>query len=144
MAELENGVTVSHSFARYRKNRPKLEKTFQRGLRLLDEHIRRHERQMFAGATEDDPPGWNARLAKQGEDLVKSLNSLGQMYLKIQQVNEKMAESMSVEEQVDAFLTWAKELGRNNWLALLRGFRDIEYEREEERKNQRSEARGDG
>jgi len=135
MASTEESVTFTHSFARYRRNRPKLEQTFLRGLRLLDEHIKRHERAMFDGSTEETPPEWNARLAKQGEDLVKSLNSIGQMYLKIQQVNEKMAESMSVEEQVEAFLNWAKALGRNNWYALLRGFREIEYDRDEQRKN---------
>lgn len=86
----------------------------------------------------DNLPQWNPRLAKAGEDLVKSLNSLGQMYLKIQQVNEKMAESMSVEEQIEAFLTWAKHLGRNQWYQLLRGFRAIEVARENEKKNNNS------
>lgn len=94
---------------------------------------------MFEGASEESPPEWNARLAKQGEDLVKSLNSLGQMYLKIQQANAKMAEEMSVEEQVEAFLSWAKGLGRNNWYALLRGFREMEHERDEQRKTKRSD-----
>lgn len=124
-----DNMSIGHSFSRYRKKRPKLEETFARGLRLLDEHIKRHEAEMYKGSTAANPPVWDAKLAKSGEDLVKSLNSLGQMYLKIQQVNEKMADSMSVEEQIDAFLNWAKDLGRNQWYALLRGFRLIEKEK---------------
>lgn len=120
----------TYSFAKYRTKTPKLEETFKRGLRLLDEHIKRHERAMFPDdCDKNNLPVWNPRLAKAGEDLVKSLNSLGQMYLKIQQVNEKMAESMSVEEQIEAFLEWASHLGRNQWYQLLRGFRTMEKEK---------------
>lgn len=130
MASTSEKVAIGHSFAKYRSRRPKIEETFNRGLRLLDEHIKRHEKAMFEGASEDNPPEWNARLAKQGEDLTKSLNALGQMYLKIQQVNAKMADSMSVEEQIEAFLNWAKTLGRNQWRKLCSGWIEIEYENE--------------
>jgi len=98
----------------YRKRQPKLDETFKRAHRMMNEHILRHEEAMFKVNPDgtEEPRLWNPALAKQAEELVKSLNSVGQMYLKIMDAAKKAAGAMSFEEQLDAFAEWLEfELG---------------------------------
>ena len=120
---------------------PKLETVLKKGLRILNEHMARHEDLMFTPGPDGVLPKWNGNLAKAGEDLCKSANAISGMYLKIQSNNKQMAEMMSVEEKVEAFLNWAKALGRSQWYELLRGFREIEFDKNKQyRPNQRGDA----
>jgi len=111
---------------------PKIETVLKKSLRVLNEHLTRHEAKMYELPDDGSVHQFDPRLAKQGEDLVKAANSLGQMYLKIQASQKQMAEMMSIEEKIDAFLEWANNLGRNQWYDLLRGFRRIEYDKDQQ------------
>lgn len=114
------------------KRTPKLTETLKKGLRILNEHMQRHEDLMYSDEVRAKDFVFDPQMAKQGEDLVKAANSLAQMYLKIQADQRQMAEMMSIEEKIEAFLEWAQSLGRNQWYDLLRGFRKIEYDKDQE------------
>lgn len=98
-----------------RQSGPKIEATFQRMLKLLDEHIKRHEIASFMPELwneEHNQPKYSPKLAKEAKELAQSLAGLGSLFLRIQKEQRAAADLMTLDEKIDAIEALSEELGK--------------------------------
>jgi len=98
--------------AKYRKEffarKIKIDDTFERMLRVLDEHVRRHEVHMTDGMhykNYDQKDNykistWHADDAKAAGDLAAKINQVGQMYLKVRAEARREAGNLSLQDEI--------------------------------------------
>lgn len=116
----------------YRKQKPKLTDTFNKMVRILNEHIMRHEERMYKGGEKLE---YDPRLATDATKLASSLKNVGDMYLKIQAAAKAEAELLTFEEELEGFLLWLEhDLGRNHQMTALRKLMEVQYRIEKKSK----------
>lgn len=85
-----------------------LKGTYERMLRLLDEHIRRHEAEMFSAPGE---PEFNPRLSRAAEGLGRALERITKLYLTHKAELQKALDAkMSIEEQIEYAVQFIQDL----------------------------------
>jgi hypothetical protein len=108
----------------YRKQAPRVVDTFKVMLRVLKEHLRRHEEAMFT----EDFESFNPKLSAEANKLALSIKNLGEMYLKIEAAAKKEAELLTFEEELEGFLLWLEhDLGRNHQMIANRRLMEVQH-----------------
>ena len=98
-----------------RENVPKTEEVLQRNMKLLHEHLKRHEAAIFSPELynkEYDRYNYSSQLARECKELSTAASNLGNMYLRIQKEGRHAADLMSLDEKLAAIVAFSEELGK--------------------------------
>ena len=112
----------------YRKRAVDVESLFTRSKRILHEHLRRFEEEMFLIPKGETAPRWSSAQAKLAKDLSGAVTSLGQMFLKIEEKARAATDAMTTDEKVAVVCQMIREEGRRNQQKFLRALRELDYE----------------
>lgn len=129
-------IRSNKGFAAYkRRKRPEVEDLLARQLKILDVHLSRHELELFSEELFDQVNKigkWSAAHAAQAKELSVSAARTAELWLRVQKVAKMAAAGMTFEEELETFIDWASDIGRNHKYKFWRAIHALEHQQQQE------------
>lgn len=106
-----------------------LSDVYKRTMRILEEHLVRHEKRMFEGLGYSE---FNPDLAKSAEGLARVIEKLTRLHLARLKESDKVVVTMTLDDQIEWCISFIQDLPpgfRRDFLSRLEGAMSIRCER---------------
>ena len=108
MAEKDISVKRKELFNAFKARDVEIEAMYKRTLRILDEHINRHEKALFDGFGYKGD--YDPKLAKSAGDLGRIIERLTRLHIQRLEKGREQLETMSIDEQLQWVVKFIESL----------------------------------